>query len=100
MSWAPRDLFSWGARAHTKIVTRPVLQKESLMARTRRALLTSAVAAGSLVAAACGAGDGGQTANATKQPVRLTFEWPTYTPPKQEWAEYAMKTYSQKFPHV
>jgi ABC-type glycerol-3-phosphate transport system substrate-binding protein len=68
--------------------------------RTRRAVLTTAVAAGSLVAAACGAGDGGQTANATKQPVRLTFEWPTYTPPKQEWAEYAMKTYSQKFPHV
>src|SRR5688500_87845 len=69
--------------------------------RTRRAVLTTAVAAGSLVAAACGAGSGGaQPSAANKQPVKLTFEWPTYTQPTQDWAECAMKTYSEKFPHA
>ena len=72
------------------------------MFRTRRGALRTAAAlsAGSLGVAACGAESGGQPSTAAKQPVKLTFEWPTYTPPKQEWAEYAMKTYSQKFPHV
>jgi multiple sugar transport system substrate-binding protein len=78
-------------------------------ARLTRAGIVRAAGAGALGAlgfalAACGAagGDGGTGAAGTqsKRPVKLTFEWPTYTPPKQEWAEWAMKTYSGKNPHV
>src|SRR5919108_889008 len=72
--------------------------------RTTRACLVrgpARSAAAALVLAACGpAGTGGAPAAATTKPVTLVFEWPTYTPPKQEWAEHAMKTYAQKFPHV
>jgi multiple sugar transport system substrate-binding protein len=71
--------------------------------RTSRRAVIGALSAGSAAGllAACGAGSSGSSAStASKQPVKLTFEWPTYTPPKQEWAEYAMKTYSQKFPNV
>ncbi len=68
----------------------------------RRGLAGGLAAAGALALGACGAatGSGGQSSTAAKQPVKLVFEWPTYTPPKQEWAEHAMRTYSQKFPHV
>lgn len=68
----------------------------------RRGLVGIAAGAGALALGACGAGSssGGEASSQSKKPVKLTFEWPTYTPPKQEWAEYAMKTYSQKFPHA
>lgn len=67
----------------------------------RRALVGSTAVAGAAVLAACGAGGASSAQpSASQQPVKLKFEWPTYTPPKQEWAEYAMKTYSQKFPQV
>jgi multiple sugar transport system substrate-binding protein len=66
-----------------------------------QALRGGVAAAGAALLAACGApAAGGEPGAAAKQPVKLTFEWPTYTPPKQEWAEYAMKAYSQKFPHA
>jgi ABC-type glycerol-3-phosphate transport system substrate-binding protein len=69
--------------------------------RALRGAGLAAVAAAALGTAACGAGaGGGDGAAPAKKPVKLVFEWPTYTPPKQEWAEHAMKTYSQKFPHV
>jgi multiple sugar transport system substrate-binding protein len=75
---------------------------------TRAGILRSALAgavalAGAAGVAACGAGGtsgGGEAGAQQKQPVKLTFEWPTYTPPKQDWAEWAMKTYSGKFPNV
>jgi multiple sugar transport system substrate-binding protein len=64
------------------------------------AALASA-AAGAALLAACRPGTAGEgEATASKRAVKLTFEWPTYTPPKQEWAEFAMKAYTQKFPHV
>ena len=50
--------------------------------------------------AARGCGGSGAAGTQSKQPVKLRFEWPTYTPPKQEWAEWAMKTYSAKNPNV
>lgn len=70
---------------------------------TRAAALRGGlVAAGAAVMAGCGVqATGGDTGGPqSKKPVKLVFEWPTYTVPKQEWAEWAMKTYSQKFPHV
>ena len=76
------------------------MMSPSHTSRTRRAVLGAAASTAALAVAACGVGAGQQPSSANKQPVKLTFEWPTYTPPKQEWAEYAMKTYSQKFPHV
>ena len=47
-----------------------------------------------------GGGGSGAAGTQSKKPVTLTFEWPTYTPPKQEWAEWAMRAYSGKNPHV
>jgi len=72
-------------------------------ALVRRGITGLAAGAGALTLGACGVTGGesqGTTSGATKQPVKLVFEWPTYTQPKQEWAEWAMKTYSQKNPHV
>ncbi len=70
------------------------MMSPSHTSRTRRAVLGAAASTAALAVAACGVGAGQQASTATKQPVKLTFEWPTYTPPKQEWAEYAMRTYS------
>jgi multiple sugar transport system substrate-binding protein len=72
---------------------------------TRAAVLRGALAAaaatatGALAACATGSSAGGET-SPSKKPVKLSFEWPTYTQPKQEWAQWAVNTYMQKFPHV
>ncbi|HEX2032632.1 MAG TPA: extracellular solute-binding protein [Chloroflexota bacterium] len=79
-----------------------VLGKKLTRARLwRTALAGAAGTVGAAVLQACQTRPGGEGGAApSKRPVKLTFEWPTYTPPKQEWAEYAMKTYAEKFPHV
>lgn len=71
----------------------------------RRGAIGVATVAGLLATGACGVGGqasgGGSAAPAaSKQPARLSFEWPTYTQPKQDWAEWAIKTYMQKYPNI
>ena len=73
--------------------------------RTTRARLLRGTIAGGVggALAACGgpgSGAGGGSATQSKQPVKLSFEWPTYTQPKQDWAQWAVNTYMQKYPHV
>ncbi len=67
----------------------------------RGAALALGLPAGAAALAACGAGGSTQGQGAASaKPVKLTFEWPTYTPPKQQWAESAIKLYTQKYPNV
>ena len=59
--------------------------------------------AAALLVQACGGGaasSSGSSSAQNKQPVKLSFEWPTYTQPKQDWAEGAIKMYQERFPNV
>src|SRR5437867_576544 len=77
-------------------------------ALTRARVLRSAVAVmaggtGAALLQACAggtSGTAGQGSSQSKQPVKLSFEWPTYTQPKQDWAEAAIKMYQDKYPNV